>query len=556
VSTLQVGHGDALLGAALPSSSAESLRRLASRVSRAQSALAATALLLLLSACGGGSSGSSAPVSANPTPPSATTPVTPPANTTASEAFRGSLLLGAPTDRSIQLSVLSSDQTGSIHVSWGTSPGSATRMSAAFPLTAGEPTVIALDGLDPGTRYHYRLHYLASGAGVAAVTQDASFRTAARPGGTFRFTLQADSHLDENADLEIYRRTLGNVLADGADFHIDLGDTFMTEKHSGPLTSVVQAASSSAVVNLRYAYERGNFGLFSASVPLFLVNGNHEGELGWLTNGTSQSLPVWASNARRRYFLNPTVNAFYSADSVSEPFVGERASWYAWTWGDALFVMLDPYWNSTAQASTDGWNLTLGERQYRWLASTLAASKATWKFVFLHNLVGGLDGQMRGGVEAAPFFEWGGRDADGTYAFDTRRPGWGLPVHSLLLQHKVTAVFHGHDHLYAKQSLDGIVYQLVPQPSARNSFSGPNLAIAYRYQTGTILSSSGHLRVTVGPGGVRSEYVRSWTPANENATRRNAQVDDTWTVGTPPATDAASPLGLGGRRPVLKAGVR
>ena len=146
---------------------------------------------------------------------------------------------------------------------------------------------------------------------------------------------------------------------------------------------------------------------------------------------------------------------------------------------------------------------------------------------------------MRGGVEAAPFFEWGGRDADGTYAFDTRRPGWGLPVHSLLLHHKVTAVFHGHDHLYAKQSLDGIVYQLVPQPSARNSFSGPNLAIAYRYQTGTILSSSGHLRVTVGPEGVRSEYVRSWTPANETATRRNAQVDDTWTVGNPPA--AGSP---------------
>lgn len=520
---------------------------------RAWQGAAAKGLLLLLGACGGGSG---TPVSTTPVPPAATTPVTPPANTTGSEAFRGSLLLGAPTDRSIQLSVLSNDQTGSFHVSWGTSPSSATRQSAAVTLTAGEPAVVTLDGLEPATRYHYRVHYLASGMGVAALTPEASFRTAARPSGTFSFTLQADSHLDENADLEVYRRTLANVLADSADFHIDLGDTFMTEKHSGPFTSVVQAASSPAVVNLRYAYERGNFGLFSASVPLFLVNGNHEGETGWLANGTAQSLPVWASSARRRYFLNPTPSAFYSADTVSEPFVGERASWYAWTWGDALFIVLDPYWNSAAQASKDGWNLTLGERQYRWLASTLAASKASWKFVFLHNLVGGLDGQMRGGVEAAPFFEWGGRDADGTYAFDTRRPGWGLPVHSLLLQHKVTAVFHGHDHLYAKQSLDGIVYQLVPQPSARNSFSGPNLAIAYRYQTGTILSSSGHLRVTVGPGGVRSEYVRSWTPASETATRRNAQVDDSWTVGTPPAANTVGPLGLDARRPLQRGGVR
>jgi len=43
--------------------------------------------------------------------------------------------------------------------------------------------------------------------------------------------------------------------------------------------------------------------------------------------------------------------------------------------------------------------LTLGDTQYRWLASTLANSTARYKFVFIHNLVGGLDGQMRGGIE-------------------------------------------------------------------------------------------------------------------------------------------------------------
>jgi hypothetical protein len=43
-----------------------------------------------------------------------------------------------------------------------------------------------------------------------------------------------------------------------------------------------------------------------------------------------------------------------------------------------------------------------------------------------------------------------------------------MPIHQLLVRNKVAAVFHGHDHLFAKQDLDGIVYQEVPQPSSPN----------------------------------------------------------------------------------------
>ena len=114
-----------------------------------------------------------------------------------------------------------------------------------------------------------------------------------------------------------------------------------------------------------------------------------------------------------------------------------------------------------------------------------------------------------------------------------RRAGWSKPIHALLAENRVTAVFHGHDHLYARQSLDGIVYQAVPQPSAANTTSGPNLAREYHYASGTLLSSSGHLRVTVSPAEVRVEYVRAWLPKDETAQRRNAQVDDSWTVAAP-----------------------
>ena len=226
-------------------------------------------------------------------------------------------------------------------------------------------------------------------------------------------------------------------------------------------------------------------------------------------------------------------NGFYSGDSAEEPFVGKRASWYAWNWGDALFVVLDPYWYTKTKSSNDGWTYTLGERQYKWLQETLSSSRATFKFVFIHNLVGGLDGQMRGGIEAAPFFEWGGRNPDGTMVFGQKRSGWSMPIHQLLVQHGVTAVFHGHDHLYARQELDGVVYQEVPQPSAKNFSSGPSLATQYHYAVGTILSSSGHIRVTVGPDRVTTRYVRACLPKNETATRKNGQVDDTWSILAP-----------------------
>jgi hypothetical protein len=49
--------------------------------------------------------------------------------------------------------------------------------------------------------------------------------------------------LDENSSLDQYRNTLANVLFDKGDFHIDLGDTFMTEKYLQPLSPVLGMGS-------------------------------------------------------------------------------------------------------------------------------------------------------------------------------------------------------------------------------------------------------------------------------------------------------------------------
>ncbi len=72
--------------------------------------------------------------------------------------------------------------------------------------------------------------------------------------------------------------------------------------------------------------------------------------------------------------------------------------------------------------------------------------------------------EQRGGIEAARYCEWGGKNLDGTDGFKDNRYGWAMPIHQLLVENNVSIVFHGHDHFFAKQEMDGVVYQLIPQP--------------------------------------------------------------------------------------------
>ena len=99
--------------------------------------------------------------------------------------------------------------------------------------------------------------------------RERSFHTQRRGGSTFRFTIQADSHLDENSLFEMYQRTLSNVKADAPDFHIDLGDTFMCEKHIQPFDPVILTAPDYATVDKRYLFERGNFGVITLGAAVF-----------------------------------------------------------------------------------------------------------------------------------------------------------------------------------------------------------------------------------------------------------------------------------------------
>ena len=459
--------------------------------------------------------------------------VTDPPDTDSDSLFVASELLGRPTDRSVTVNLVPLADL-EIYLEYGTESGVYTNQTSAVMGSRDTPIEIVMEGLLSNTRYYYRTRYRRAGETEFKRRGEYTFHTYRPPGTTFTFSIQACAHLDGRSSLELYHRSLENVAAYQSDFLIDLGDTFMCNKHSEPLTATVRPAPDYITVERRYLYERGNFGKIT-SIPLFLVNGNHDGEEGWSLNGTPNNVAIWATMARKKYYPNPIPDVFYSGDSDEEPFVGVRESYYSWSWGDALFVVIDPYWYTTTKPKrggvSDNWRWTLGEKQYQWLRQVLEASDATFKFIFSHQLVGGIHtGEGRGGIEMAPYYEWGGKNRDDSWGFDTKRAGWYKPIHQLMVENNVSAFFHGHDHVFVKQELDGVVYQVLPQPSNTNYRNGDKIAAEGGYLSGTVLGNSGHLRVTVSPDDVVVEYIRAYLPRDEAAGRTNGEVSYSYRI--------------------------
>jgi hypothetical protein len=439
------------------------------------------------------------------------------------EAFPGTIILGRPTLDSVTLNLLSSENV-EFYVEYGEKSREYTGHTNTSSLETGQPLEVELSGLDKDTQYCYRIRHRQANEAIFSQGEEHSFHTQRQPGSTFSFTVQADSHLgDRNFSGKLYERMLLNALNDGPDFHIDLGDTFMAEKFA---TNYDETAAL-------YLEQRSYFGLLCNSAPLFLVNGNHDGELGWELDGTPNNIAIWATNARKLIYPNPEPDDFYTASNAIEDFVGLRENYYAWQWGDALFVVLDPFWYTTTKPghSGDNWDWTLGYEQYSWFKQTLEESDAKFKFVFCHHLVGGgpLTNEGRGGIEAAKYYEWGGLNENGTWGFDENRPNWDRPIHQLMVDSNVTIFFHGHDHFFAKQELDGIIYQETPRPSIA-SYNIPANVTEYGYVGGEMLGSSGHLRITVSADAVTVDYIRAYLPEDARTDRINGEIAYTYTI--------------------------
>jgi hypothetical protein len=415
-----------------------------------------------------------------------------------------SLILGRPTASQVTLSVLSANLLNG-YVEYG--QAAKARRSRQLTFEANKPAEILLDGLKPDAACFYRVYTRSAGQTAFVPGETHRFQTQRSPGRAFSFAIQGDSHperLGKQFDPVLYAQTLNAVAADGPDFYLTIGDDFSVDN--------LEFVTAETVTEI-YRKQRLFLGLVGACAPIFLVNGNHEQAARYLLDGTPGNVAVLAQNARNRLFPQPAPDSFYSGDAETVSSIGLLRDYYSWTWGDALFVVIDPYWHSQQPVDNrfgggaktrDLWNSTLGDKQYFWLKQTLEQSKARYKFVFTHHVLG----TGRGGVESAGLYEWGGYEKSGACSFKTRRPGWPLPVHQLFVKTGVTIFFQGHDHVFVRQEMNGVTYLTLPQPADPNyTLNNEN---AYYY--GDKLPNSGYLRVTVAPRQVLVEYVREYLP--------------------------------------------
>ena len=398
------------------------------------------------------------------------------------------------------------------------------------------PSVFDLKNLKSNTKYFYRIRFKSTSSSISSVSKTYYFQTQRSSGKNFSFSLHGDTHPERAGKMfnsELYYVTMGNVAAQNNDFHIMLGDDFSID----PLIGKGQATKEN--VEKIYRTQRDWLGVIGATTPIFLVNGNHEQAAQYLLDGSTTNPAILAGNARNLFYPLPAPDNFYTGDQTNVPGIGQLRDYYSWTWGDAQFITLDPYWHSKSavdnvagidQAAVnkgagngktkDLWQIGIGDEQYLWLKKTLESSKAKYIFVFAHHVMG----TGRGAVEVSTDYEWGGRDPKGNTSFKEQRPTWDLPIHDLMVKHKVSIFFQGHDHIFVTQERDGLIYQSMPNP-ADDTFSMFN---EDAYKSGVKAPNSGHVRVQIASDMARVEYFLA--ARSQDLNRKNLDIAHSYFV--------------------------
>lgn len=353
-----------------------------------------------------------------------------------------------------------------------------------------------LAGLLPGTRYDYRVFTLSDAtygtAGAASLAGEPLYQgqavTQRLPGDAFRFVLLTDTHisprdfpprstLSGEYQEDVLLQLAPMMQAEQPDFMINLGD--MLDFHDFGFNL---PPPNGEVTRLAYLNYRRCLMDALGNAAHFPIIGNWEGE-----NGSYSPEQIgYSQAARMRYVPGPTPDTYPEGGSPTEDY-------YAFTWGDALFVALNVMTYTPKELLLDGiygspedW--TLGEAQLAWLESTLAQSSSRWKFLLIHHAVGGAGGDLANAI----YGRGGGLAA---------QVGQQARVHELMLEHGVQVFFYGHDHVFTDIVVDGIHYTLPGSAGAPWKFD--------QTETGyeTQWTDSGYATVEVGPTEAKVDFL-------------------------------------------------
>lgn len=382
-----------------------------------------------------------------------------------------------------------------------------------------------------------------------AASEPGRFRSQKTAGRSFRFCVVADPHWGDARNVlpagprwQTGEQCLRQIVEDGPfDFMIDLGDS--------PQPIGTESAGDAVECYLRY---RDVMAPITREMPVYLVLGNHEKEAGFHQRGTDDSNPpqpsncqsatqyhqMWSAEARLLCIPNPRGDTYLEGGEGApgydsrDHWLGPAGPWnegatrshlqnfYAWTWGDALLVVLDPFRYTLVGSLTRPNRLsqwTLGATQLQWLQDVLARSNATWKFVLAHHQVGGglIDRRGRRVVEDAAEAAYGRGSA-----VEADRLGVEQAIiHGLMRQHGVQFFLYGHDHAFCHSMADGVNYICCGRPTHLSRWwSGKGMLDSY----GSILSQPpdapwverlhnvlGYTQFEVTPGRVTMRWIRT-----------------------------------------------
>jgi predicted phosphodiesterase len=289
-----------------------------------------------------------------------------------------------------------------------------------------------LTGLQPGTRYYYRVVLRYGSEAWQPPRLAHAFWTRRPTGEPFRFAIIADSH--RHGRWEQWDALVGSLQAEQqVDFIVDLGDFYPMTRGNGKL----HVRQFPEIYSFAMRTPRNGPGQVRGLSDLctdaayYFVRGNHEGLSDYDRKGPKETL----ADLLRMFVPNPNGSTYPEGGSHDSDY---DQGYFAFTWGDALIVALDCVKYKDPKSVKDPARFHIGQEQLAWLTGVLRNSTARWKLVFTHNLFGGGDSYGRGGAAFA--YEHG-----------------QAQVQALCEQHGAH-IFHGHDHLLAKEWAGSVLY--------------------------------------------------------------------------------------------------